>query len=430
MTDTTHGATRARDELTPETRRGLLSLGLGNTLEWYDWMIFGLLSTYIGPNFFPNDDPVASTLSTLAVFAVGFLFRPLGGVVLGTIADRIGRRRVMMFSITIMALSTLVIAIAPTYDQIGPWAGVILLLCRVVQGISAGVEAPLSTAHAIELVPPGREGYVAGIMAFYVNLGIVGAPLVTFLISLTIPAGHMDDWGWRIAFAIGAASSVVILYLRRNLPETMTSSESEESAGSVWVGVRRAWLSVLAIVFIVGAVQAYNYAWNTGLPNAARSVMDEDPQKVFGLTTILGLILVIGARIVGRLTDGRDLAPWFVVTRLLAVPSVFLMLLYTQPGLGGFAAVLLGGSVVLVLNMTLYNVISTSLMEKRFRGAGTSLGYGLGVALFGGTASYLLVWFQSRGLDWAFPLYVATLSVVSVVLYLLARKYNGVHAGK
>ncbi|WP_167133387.1 MFS transporter [Paramicrobacterium chengjingii] len=422
---------RKRERFTPEVRRGILGLGLGNTLEWYDWMIFGLLSSYIGPHFFPSVDPVTATLDALAIFAVGFLFRPLGGVVLGTFADRIGRRKIMMLSITMMAVSTLVIAVSPTYESIGIWAPIILLLCRVVQGISTGVEAPLSTAHAVELVPEGREGFVAGIISFFVNVGIVLAPLVSFIVSASIGDGAMSDWGWRIPFVVGAAFGFVILYLRRTLPETMKKDELEQATtGSVWTGVRKSWVSVLAIIFVVGAVQAYNYAWNVGLPNAARSTMQEDPTAVFALTTVLGLILVVGSLVVGRLVDGRAISKWFVVARILAIPSVFLMLLYVQPGIGGFAAVLLGGSVVLVLNMTLYNVVSASLMPKSYRGAGTSLGYGLGVAIFGGTASFLLVWFQSAGLDWAFPVYVAVLSALSVVFYLIARRINGIHVGK
>ncbi|WP_194420876.1 MFS transporter [Microbacterium abyssi] len=431
MTDTTVDTSREVRRLTPDAKRGLLGLGLGNTLEWYDWMIFGLLSAYLGPQFFPSDDPVAETMSALAVFAVGFFFRPLGGIVLGTVADRIGRRKVMMLSIILMAISTLVIALVPTYESIGAWAGVILLLCRVVQGISTGVEAPLSTAHAVELVPEGREGFVAGIISFFVNIGIVGAPLVTWLVTLALNESEMSEWGWRVPFIVGALLSVVIIYLRRTLPETMTKEELKStSTGSVWTGVRRSWLSVLAIVFIVGAVQAYNYAWNVGLPNAARSTMQEDPSAVFGFTTLLGLIMVVGSLVVGKLTDGRSLSRWFIVTRLLAIPSVFIMLLYVQPGLGGFAAVLLGGSIVLVLNMTLYNVVSASLMPKVYRGAGASLGYGLGVAIFGGTASYLLVWFQSLGLHWLFPSYVAVLCALSIVFYLVARRVNGIHLGK
>lgn len=423
--------TRQRQKLTPAARRGLLGLGLGGTLEWLDWMMFGLLASYIGPKFFPGSDPVTGTLDALAVFAVGFLFRPLGGVVLGTLADRIGRRKVMLLSITVMAATSLAIAICPTYQQIGVAAGIILVLCRVVQGISTGVEAPLATAQAVELVPDGREGMVAGVMSFFVNIGIFLAPFVTLVTSAAVGGAAMADWGWRVPFAVGAAVGLVTIYIRRTLPETMTHEEMETATtGSVWTGIRKGWLSILAIVFVVGAVQAYNYAWNVGLPNAARVSMKEDPTAVFGLTTVLGLILVVGSLIVGRLADGRPLSRWFLVARVLAIPSVFLMLLYVKPGLGGFAAVLLGGSVVLVLNMTLFNVVATTLVPKGYRATGTALGYGLGVAVFGGTASYLLVLFQSAGATWAFPTYVAVLSALSILFYVLARRVNGLFIGR
>ncbi|WP_422935845.1 MFS transporter [Sinomonas sp. P47F7] len=414
-----------------EVRRGLLALGLGNALEWYDWMVFGLLSAFIGPNFFPDRDPLSATLNTLAVFAVGFAFRPLGGVLLGVFADRIGRRRIMLLSIMLMAGTTLLIAVTPSYAVIGPWAGAILVASRIIQGISTGIEAPLSTSHAVELAPEGREGMVAGLMSFYVNLGILLASLVSFLSSLAIGGAAMSAWGWRIPFVIGAVLGVVVLYLRRTLPETMRPDElAASSGGTVWSGLRKHWLGVLAIVFVVGAAQAYNYAWNTGLPTAARSNFKEDATAVFALTTALAIVLVIGSWVVGRLLDGKALSRWFVVTRILAIPSVFLMLLYVRPGIGGFAAVLLGGSVVLVLNMTIYNVVSASLMPKNVRGTGTALGYGIGVAVFGGTASYLLVWFQSLHADWIFPTYVAVLSALSVILYLLARRSSGVFVGK
>lgn len=428
-TPRTGRGTRAR--LTPEARRGLLALGLGNTMEWYDWMLFGLVASFLGPKFFPAQDPVAATLSALAVFAVGFFFRPVGGIVLGTMADRIGRRRIMMLSILLMAVTTLVIAVCPTYEQIGAWASVILLLSRIVQGISTGVEAPLSTAHAVELVPDGREGLVAGVMSMFVNLGLMLASLIVFLTTLVLGAAAMADWGWRIPFGLAVIASFVVLYLRRRLPETMSKAELKDtSTGSVWIGVRKNWLNVLAIVFVVGAVQVYNYAWTTGLPNTARSIMNEDPSSVYGITTILSLIMVIGSFVVGKLVDGRALSRWFLWTRILAIPSMFLVLLYVQPGLGAFTGVMLGGSIVLILNMTLYNVVSTSLMPKASRATGTALGYGLGVAIFGGTASWLMVWLSSIHLTWMFSVYGAALMAISVVLYLAARRVNGIFIGK
>ncbi|WP_240148646.1 MFS transporter [Diaminobutyricibacter tongyongensis] len=421
----------SRVRLAPETRRGLIALGLGGTLEWYDWMLFGLVASYLGPKFFPASSPVAATLSALAVFAVGFFFRPIGGIILGTFADRIGRRKIMIFSVGMMAITTLVIAICPTYAQIGAWAGVILLLTRIVQGISTGVEGPLATAQGLELVPEGREGTVAGVMSAFVNFGILAASLVTFLTVLVLGPTAMSDWGWRIPFGVAVVGSLIVVYLRRRLPETMTQEELEESStGAIWSSVGRNWLSVLAIVFVVGAVQVYNYAWTTGLPNTARTVMNESPAAVFGITTLLSVVMVVGSLIVGKLVDGKALSKWYIWTRALAIPSMFLILLYVRPGIGAFAGVVLGGSIVMVLNMTLYNVVTSTLMPKASRGAGTALGYGIGVAVFGGTAAYLVVWCASIHQLWLFSMYGAVLMVLSIVLYVLARRINGIHIGR
>jgi MFS family permease len=408
----------------------MLGLGLGNTLEWYDWMIFGLLAAFIGPHFFASDDPVTSTLDALAVFAVGFFVRPLGGVLLGTVADRIGRRRVMLWSVGLMAVTTLVMGLLPTYESIGVWAGVALLVCRLLQGLSTGVEAPLSTAYAVEVMPEGHEGRAAGYISFFVNFGILLASLVSFATSWFIGGDAMAEWGWRVPLLFGAAMSFFVLYLRRALPETLAEEEKGESTGETWRGVRKHWLGLLAILFVVGAAQAYNYAWNVGLPSLARGSFGEDPTAVFGISTGLGVILLVGSLLTGRWADRIRLSRAFVVTRLAAVPGVFLMLLYTGPGLGMFTLVLLGGGILLVANMTLYNVVSTSLMPKYCRASGTGLGYGVAVALFGGTASYFLVWLQSRDLLWVFPAYTAALSVISVVLYVLARRHSGTFAGE
>jgi len=189
-------------------------------------------------------------------------------------------------------------------------------------------------------------------------------------------------------------------------------------------------VGLLAILFVVGAAQAYNYAWNVGLPNLARSAYKENSTWVFAITSILGAILVVGSLITGRMADKWKVSRVFLISRLLAIPSVFLMLLYTGPGIGGFTAVILGGSVVLVLNMTMYNLVSTSLMPKYCRATGVALGYGVAVALFGGTASYLLVWMQQQGISWMFPVYVAVLSAISVVLYLVARRTSGTFAAE
>jgi MHS family alpha-ketoglutarate permease-like MFS transporter len=419
-----------KDPKSPATKRAMLGLGLGNTLEWYDWMIFGLLAAYLGPQFFAAQNPVNATLDALAVFAVGFVMRPLGGVLLGNVADRVGRRRVMLWSITIMALTTLGIGLMPTYDSIGVWAGVLLLVFRMLQGLSTGIEAPLSTAYAVELNPAGREGRAAGYISFFVNFGILLASLVSFITSYFIGGDAMSEWGWRVPMLFGAAMSFFVLYLRRALPETLHEEEKTEENAGTWGGIRKHWIGLLAMIFVIGAAQAYNYAWNVGLPSLARGSFGEDPTKIFAATTALAVILLVGSIITGRFADRVTLSKAFISTRLLAVPAVFMMLLYAGPGLTTFTVVLLFGGIFLVANMTLYNVVSTSLMPKYCRATGTGLGYGIAVAVFGGTASYLLVWLQSKGLLWAFPAYTAALSIISVVLYIIARRTSGTFAGK
>ncbi|KAA8880599.1 MFS transporter [Nocardia colli] len=419
----------ADDNLSKPTRRAMFGLGLGNTLEWYDWQIFGLLAAFIGPSFFADRDPVSSTLDALAVFAVGFVARPLGGIVLGTIADRVGRRRVMLVSIGAMAGTTAVVGLLPTYSQLGVWAGVGLVACRIVQGLSTGVEAPLSTVYAVELMPQGQEGRAAGFIGFFVNFGIFSASLVSFCTSLLIGGDAMSTWGWRAPVLVGALMGFVVLYLRRSLPESLKEHEVITNTRAVWGEVRSHWLGVVAIVFVVGTAQAFNYAWIVGLPSLARS-RGADPTAVFAITSTLGVMMLVGSLLTGRWADRVRLSRAFVIARTLAIPTAFIALVYDSPDLGMFAVVLLGGGVILILNMTLYNVVSTSLMPKSCRAAGTGLGYGIGVACFGGTASYLVVWLDKHEVSWLFAAYIAVLSILSIVTYLLARTYSGTFAGK
>jgi MHS family alpha-ketoglutarate permease-like MFS transporter len=242
----------------------------------------------------------------------------------------------------------------------------------------------------------------------------------------------MGDWGWRIPFWIGAAMGLVVLWLRRSLPETLHASDPEYvgSSSKVWGSVFTRWRSLLAIIFVVGAAQAFNYGWNVGLPNLARSSFHEDPTTIFGITTLLALIMTVGSLIVGPLADRWTLPRGFLYGRYLMIPAVFLILLYAHKSIATFAVVLLVGSPVLLINMTLYVLVSTSLMPKGVRAAGCGLGYGIGVAAFGGTASYLVVWLATKGLSGLFPAYMAVLAAASIALYMWAKKTEGASVGE
>lgn len=417
-------------------KKYLFALSAGHALEWYDWAMFGLLSVYIGQAFFPGDSAVASTLNSLAVFAVGFVVRPFGGVFLGLVADRVGRKPVMIVAVGATAAGSLIIGLTPTHETIGVWAGVIVLLCRVLQGFSTGIEGSLGAAYGVELVPH-RPGYVAGFMATFNNFGNLLAPLTSFFAVWLIGPDQMSEFGWRIPFILGGLLGIVVLWLRRTLPETLDPAtidaqgvSSRHKTSDVWRGIRKYWLSVLAVVFIVGALQAYNYTWLSGLPSIATGTYSEDPTGVFAVSSVLGAILTIGAFLLSKVLDKWNLSRSFVIGRVLAIPTIFLVLLYQGDGIGSYAAVALGGSLVLVLNLTIFSTVANLMLPQEIRGTAVGLGYGIGVALFGGTASYLFVYLQNVGLDYVFPIYIASLCAISVVLYLFAKRANGVFRGK
>ncbi|MEU8825001.1 MFS transporter [Streptomyces sp. NPDC048636] len=413
-------------------RRAFFALGGGNAVEWYDWMVYGLLASYLGPQFFPSGNSLSSTLSALVVFAVGFAARPLGALVFGTLADRLGRRRIMLVSIGGMVVSTAVIAVLPTHASIGVWAGVILVVCRVLQGLSTGIEAPLNSAYIVEMAPEGQTARYGGIVSVYVQSGIIAASLVAFLTTTCLSTADMEAWGWRIPFAVGAVIGALFLWLRRNLPETLHRSSAPEAtppASQVWREVGRNKLALLAIVFVVAGAQALNYTWSTGLPNLARTAYDEDASAVFAVTTLSGLCIAVLYPLAGRLADRKRISRTFLVSRLAAVPLVFAVLAYQAPGMVLFTIVMLIGAPVLAFTMGLYTTVSATLMPMSCRVTGVGIGYAVGVAGFGGTAPYILLWLQDRGVSWVFPVYVAVLCLLSALFYTLAFRRGSVRIG-
>jgi MHS family alpha-ketoglutarate permease-like MFS transporter len=417
-------------------RTTLLALGAGNLLEWYDWLVYGLLAPLLAPHFFPSSSALSSTLSALAVFAVGFAARPLGGAIFGTVADRVGRRGVMLLSVAGMAISGFVIAIVPTYDVIGSWAGIVLLACRLVQGLSTGVESPLTSAYAVELAPEGRISWYGGILGAFVQLGQLSASLVSLITSASLDSAAMAAWGWRVPFAVGAVGGLGVVWLRTKLPETLQSAaataEPQErmSVNEVWRAVSRNKLSLLAIVFVVARAQVFNYAWAVGLPSVAKTTYHENPTAIFAVTTLDTAVLLLLSPIAGWAADKYRLSRVFVQWRLIAVPVAFLMLFYHKPGIGTLAMIMFVGGIVQSVNLALHNTVSATLMPRNCRVAGVGIAFAVGVAAFGGTASYLLVWLNGKGLLPVFSIYTAVLCILSVAIYRLAVRRGCLHAGE
>ncbi|WP_162606482.1 MFS transporter [Jiangella asiatica] len=414
-------------------------LGGGVALEWFDWNVYGLMAAFLAPHFFPSDDPVTSMLSALAVFGAGFFARPIGAAILGPIADRISHKRVMLISITTMAVTSLIIAAMPTYDSIGVAASVILLALRLIQGLATGAEAGVANAIAIELAPPGKQGQYLGLISgTFIQAGIFGSSLCAFFVSAAVPDGALSDWAWRIPFLVGGILGVLVVYLRASLPETLIEramhskdelDRVQSSTGDVWRALWKVRFALLAVILVIGSVQIANYAWITGLPNLANGSYEENSTWVFAITTGMGIVWIVSAPYIGKLADHIRPSRAFTIMRLLLVPAFFLMLLYSGPGLGVFSLVMVLGGVVVGFNMSLYNFIAVTLMPKAIRTTGVAVGYALGVSIFGGTSSYLLVWLRSIDMFWVFPVYGAIVALISVAVYREAKRRGYVRVG-
>ncbi|MET0376191.1 MAG: MFS transporter, partial [Rhizorhabdus sp.] len=201
--------------------RSVVGGSLGNLVEWYDWYIYSAFALYFSKSFFPSDDPTAQLLSTSIVFAIGFLMRPLGGWLLGVLADRYGRKSALTWSITLMCAGSLIITCTPTYASIGIWAPILLTLARMAQGLSLGGEFGTAATYLVEIAPPEKRGFWSSFQ--YVTL-IAGQLLALALLLLLqfvfLTEAQLESWGWRIAFATGAILAISVFWLRRGIDET------------------------------------------------------------------------------------------------------------------------------------------------------------------------------------------------------------------
>ncbi|SFN81333.1 MFS transporter, MHS family, alpha-ketoglutarate permease [Bradyrhizobium sp. Rc3b] len=421
-------------------KRMTAGLGGGVALEWYDWNVYGVMAAFLSPHFFPSDDPTTSLLAGLAVYGAGFCARPLGAVLLGPIADRISHKRVMLISVTAMAVCSLLISLLPTYKDLGVTAAIALLIMRLIQGLATGAEAGVANAIAIELAPPGKEGHYLGLIGgTFIQLGNLGSSLVAFLVSASVAPEAMREWAWRIPFAVGGVLGLLIIYLRTTVPETLInqamhrqdeSSRIQETTGGVWKTLWSVRLSLLAVILVIGSVQIANYAWNTGLPNMANTVFKENSTYVYGIMTLMVLIWMSTAPLIGAFADKVRPSRAFTLLRLLLIPCFFLTLFYSEKGIVTFFFVTVFGGAIVGFNMALYNFIATTLMPRAVRTTGVALGYALGVSLFGGTSPYLLVWLQREHIAWMFPVYGSLIALLSVLVYQIAKKRGRLYIGE
>jgi MFS transporter, MHS family, citrate/tricarballylate:H+ symporter len=304
--------------------RKVVAVGVGNALEFYDFITFSFFAIQIGHCFFPESQTTHGLLYSLATFAVGYLSRPLGGIVIGTYADRVGRKPAMLFSFALMGTSILGLSLTP-YAQIGNAAPILLVIFRLVQGFALGGEVGPSTAFLVEAAPPNRRGLYVSVQYMTQDVAVLGAGLAGFVLTTWLTPAALDAWGWRVAFLIGTAVVPIGLYMRCNLPETLQDADRRLStAEQRRVPVRLIVLGPLLIATVTIYIWGLDY-----ITTYAQDSLHMTPALAFGATVVIGLCAVVADPASGLLSDRIGRRPVMLgaagILVLLLVPAYMAM---------------------------------------------------------------------------------------------------------
>ncbi|GII85697.1 MFS dicarboxylate transporter [Sphaerisporangium siamense] len=417
------GSGHARGDRTPW--KAVVGGSIGNMVEWYDWFAYASFATYFAASFFPKGNATAQLLNAAGVFAVGFFMRPVGGWLLGRYADRKGRKAALALTVTMMSLSALLIAVAPTYAQVGYFGAVVLVVARLLQGLSVGGEYAASATYLTEASPPRRRGFSSSFQYVSMTAGqLVGLGL-QMLLQRTLSDAALHAWGWRIPFVVGAVGAAVVFYIRRGLLETEAYEEErvDERRGTVRLLLEHKREAALVMALTMGGTLAY-YTYTTYLTkylsNSAGLSKADATLVGFLALSIFCLLQPLAGALSDRIGRRPLLIMFGVGATLGTVPLLTALRGVTTVG----AALALSlVALVIVTGYTSVNAcVKAELFPTRVRALGVALPYALANALFGGTAEYVALWFKNAGAESGFYWYVAGCAAVSLAVYVTMRE--------
>ncbi|WP_421990502.1 MFS family transporter [Roseococcus sp.] len=397
--------------------RAIVGAASGNLVEWYDFYAYAFTALYFAHAFFPAGDPTIQLLNTAAVFAIGFLMRPIGGWLFGRLGDRKGRKFSMLTSVLLMCGGSLLIAVIPTYETIGIAAPIVLLVARMAQGLSVGGEYGTSATYMSEVATSKNRGFYASFQ--YVTLigGQLLAVLVIVVLEFTLTTEEMRAWGWRIPFLIGAAAAVIALYLRRSLHETTTAeSRANKDAGSLRALLKhpRAMLTVMGLT--AGGSLAF-YTFTTYMQKFLVNTAGFPVKTVSILMAVVLLCYMAMQPIFGAISDRfgrRNLLFVFCIGGILTtVPLLAALGSASSPVVAG--ALLLGALAIVSCYTAISGVLKAELFPAEIRALGVGFSYAIANALFGGSAEYVALRFKAAGMEGGFAWYVIALMVVALI---------------
>lgn len=408
--------------------KNILGGSAGNLVEWFDWYVYAAFALYFAPAFFPSGDETAQLLQTSAVFAVGFLVRPLGAWAMGIYADRKGRKAGLTLSVSLMCVGSLMIALAPTYAQAGLVSPAILLIARLIQGLSLGGEYGSSATYLSEIVDRDRRGFWSSFQ--YVT--IIGGQLtaLALLVALQFALGEqaMLDWGWRIGFAVGAALAVVVYFLRRRLDETQSFANAmarpdrvKSTATNLFRDHPREAFLVIALT--AGGTAAF-YAYTIYLQKFLVNTSGFNKATASQIMTAALACMLVLQPFAGRLSDRigrRPMMIFFGVGAMLFTYPIFSTLEQVRSVPAAFALCM--ASLIIITGYTSINaIIKAELFPAHIRALGVALPFAIANAIFGGTAEYVALYLKGAGHERWFYIYISVLAGISLIAYVRMRE--------
>lgn len=407
--------------------RSIVGGSVGNLVEWFDWYCYSAFALYFAKSFFPAGDQTAQLLNAAAVFAVGFLMRPIGGWLMGRYADRHGRRQALTASVLLMCGGSLLIALTPSYAVIGIAAPILLVVARMLQGVSVGGEYGASATYLSEMAGARHRGFWSSFQYVTLILGQLLALGVLLVLQRTLTVPQLEAWGWRIPFVIGAAGALVAVWVRRSMTETEAFSKAAASTATPLSTMRALLAHPREVLTVFGLTAGGALAFYTFTTYAQKFLVNTSGFSKDDATLITAGALAVFMclqPLFGALSDRigrRPLLLAFGVLGTLGTPPLLHALAGATTAPQAFALLVL--ALLVVSGYTSINaVVKAELFPTNVRALGVAFPYAIAVSMFGGTAEYVALWFKQAGHESWFFWYVSACIGASLVVYAMMRE--------
>lgn len=404
--------------------RSILGGSAGNLVEWFDWYVYSAFGLYFAPHFFPKGDPTAQLLNTAAIFAVGFVMRPVGAWIMGIYADRYGRKAGLTLSVTLMCAGALLIAVSPGYATICWGAPALLVVARLMQGLSVGGEYGASAVYLSEMAGRDRRGFFSSFQYVTLIAGQLLALFTLLLLQAVLSEAQLEAWGWRLPFALGGLLAILVFRIRRGLAETQSFENARDKPrSSGWLLFSRHPREAATVVLLTAGGTLAFYAYTTYMQKFLVNTTGFDRETATWIMTGALALYAALQPLAGALSDRigrRPLMIGFGIAGMIATVPIFTLLETVRSPVLAFALVMV--ALLIVTGYTAINaVVKAELFPAHVRALGVALPYALANTAFGGTAEYVALWLKRAGAENAFYWYVTAMIAVSLVTYWRMR---------